>query len=79
MNNVCTKQSAIINSESYLELSGDIRKVKMQIIKTNMGPEPVCHEHKTVNNDKWSRKDSPMTLTGRGGTKFPTIYVCCGE
>ena len=49
MNNVCTKQSAIINSESYLELSGDIRKVKMQIIKANMGLERVCHTHETVN------------------------------
>ena len=68
MTDVCTKLSAIVNSESYLELSRDIRKVKMQIMKTNIGPEPVCHGHEIVNNANQNRTDFPMTLTWWGGT-----------
>ena len=37
-------------------------------MKTNIGPEPVCHGHEIVNNANQNRTDFPMTLTWWGGT-----------
>ena len=39
---VDNKPSATVNSESYFQLSRNMRKVKMVIMGTNIGPEPIC-------------------------------------
>ena len=62
---VLNYQLLLIVSHIWNEV--ETRKVKMEIMKTNIDPEPVCHEHRT---------DFPMTLTWWGGTGSPTVSVC---
>ena len=39
---VDNKSSATVNSESYFQLRKNMSKVKMVIMGTNIGPEPIC-------------------------------------
>ena len=70
---VLNYQLLLIVSHIWNEV--ETRKVKMQIMKTNIGPEPVCHGHEIVNNGNQNRTDFPMTLTWWDGTGSPTVSV----
>ena len=45
----------------------------MQIMETNIGPEPICHGHEIVNKGNQNRTDFPVTLTRWGG--IPSCFL----